>query len=102
MCTEFVCHGNHNCSIGNDVLKFLLFGILKENSFWNVGSKLSEEFQNESHLKYFSNKAFVLSQGEFDLETNFNPNILVTKVLDYDQTKKVTMTLYVQVSFDSG
>ncbi|XP_059402024.1 cadherin-related family member 5-like [Carassius carassius] len=35
-------------------------------------------------------------EGEFDLEANFNPNILVKKVLDYDKTKKVTMTLYVQ------
>lgn len=42
--------------------------------------------------------AFVLSQGEFDLEASFNPNILVKKRLDYDNVKEVTMMLYVQVN----
>lgn len=47
--------------------------------------------------------AFVLPQGEFDLEANFNPNILVKKRLDYDKVKEITMTLYVQVSLlDQG
>ncbi|XP_073687423.1 cadherin-related family member 5 isoform X2 [Garra rufa] len=35
-------------------------------------------------------------EGEFILETNFKPNFLVNKHLDYDQIKKVTMTLYAQ------
>lgn len=42
--------------------------------------------------------ASVLPQGEFELEANFNPNILVKKRLDYDKVKEVTMTLYAQVS----
>lgn len=42
--------------------------------------------------------AFVLSQGEFGLESNFNPNILVREHLDYDKIKQVTVTLYAQVS----
>lgn len=41
---------------------------------------------------------FVLSQGEFELETNFNPSILVKTPLDYDKVKEVTITLHVQVS----
>ncbi|XP_016117661.1 cadherin-related family member 5-like [Sinocyclocheilus grahami] len=35
-------------------------------------------------------------EGEFALEANFNPNILVKKHLDYDKVKEVTMILYVQ------
>ncbi|XP_043083751.1 cadherin-related family member 5 isoform X1 [Puntigrus tetrazona] len=35
-------------------------------------------------------------EGEFALETSFNPNILVKTLLDYDKVKEVTMTLYVQ------
>ncbi|XP_021326278.1 cadherin-related family member 5 isoform X2 [Danio rerio] len=35
-------------------------------------------------------------EGEFDVETSFNPNILVKKLLDYDKVKQVTMTLYAQ------
>ncbi|XP_052453480.1 cadherin-related family member 5 isoform X2 [Carassius gibelio] len=35
-------------------------------------------------------------EGEFNLEANFNPNILVKKHLDYDKVKEVTMILYVQ------
>ncbi|XP_016324417.1 cadherin-related family member 5 [Sinocyclocheilus anshuiensis] len=35
-------------------------------------------------------------EGEYALEANFNPNILVKKCLDYDEVKKVTMMLYVQ------
>ncbi|XP_039525518.1 cadherin-related family member 5 isoform X1 [Pimephales promelas] len=34
--------------------------------------------------------------GEFALQADFNPNILVKKPLDYDKVKKVTMTLYAQ------
>ncbi|XP_067292706.1 cadherin-related family member 5 [Pseudorasbora parva] len=47
--------------------------------------------------------AFALSQyslnvdeGEFDLLTDFNPNILVKEILDYDKVKVITMTLYAQ------
>lgn len=55
------------------------------------------------YFKSLWNKAFFLSQGEFDLETSFSPNILVKKHLDYDKVQKVTMMLYVQVSsFDPG
>ncbi|XP_077066230.1 cadherin-related family member 5 [Siphateles boraxobius] len=35
-------------------------------------------------------------QGEFGLQADFNPNILVKKLLDYDKVKKITMTLYAQ------
>ncbi|XP_016392038.1 cadherin-related family member 5, partial [Sinocyclocheilus rhinocerous] len=35
-------------------------------------------------------------EGEFALEADFNPNILVKKRLDYDEVKEVTMMLYVQ------
>ncbi|XP_058624124.1 cadherin-related family member 5 [Onychostoma macrolepis] len=35
-------------------------------------------------------------ERKFDLEANFNPNILVKDRLDYDKVKEVTMTLYVQ------
>ncbi|XP_056307861.1 cadherin-related family member 5 isoform X2 [Danio aesculapii] len=35
-------------------------------------------------------------EGEFDVETSFNPNILVKKLLDYDKVKQITMTLYAQ------
>lgn len=39
-----------------------------------------------------------LSQGEFELQSFFIPNILVKELLDYDKVQKVTMTLYAQVS----
>ncbi|XP_056128628.1 cadherin-related family member 5 isoform X1 [Rhinichthys klamathensis goyatoka] len=35
-------------------------------------------------------------EGEFGLQADFNPNILVKKLLDYDKVKKITMTLYAQ------
>ncbi|XP_050955077.1 cadherin-related family member 5 isoform X1 [Labeo rohita] len=35
-------------------------------------------------------------EGEFGLESNFNPNILVREHLDYDKIKQVTVTLYAQ------
>ncbi|KAK7121861.1 hypothetical protein R3I93_022830 [Phoxinus phoxinus] len=35
-------------------------------------------------------------EGEFGLLTDFNPSIVVKKLLDYDKVKKITMTLYAQ------
>ncbi len=72
----------------------VFLGILKENSLW----MLVPNYYWNSKCIPFTMLAFVLSQGEFKLETNFNPNILVEMRLDYDKVKEVTMTLYAQVS----
>ncbi|XP_051978635.1 cadherin-related family member 5-like [Xyrauchen texanus] len=60
-------------------------------------AKITAKDADGDHLYY----NLISPEGEFDLLSTINPDILVKKRLDYDIIKKVTMMLYAQDTQDS-